>query len=134
MKKLFLIITILLNILDISLDIILGYFIFKYDVNFYYMTLFFIMGIGLGNLIIMIIHLLIDKTYTFKKYTPIMHASYLIIAGIIYYAIEWIGKYNEYSIVYWLILALVIIIDLIVFVIINNLKTNENKPNIKVNQ
>jgi len=103
--------------LCIAGDIALGFY-FKFGTSFYYSTLFFIIGIALGNLIILIIHLMVDSTYTFKKHIPIMHASYLIIAGIMYYVIEWVKNYDKYYIIYWSVLLGAILIDLIVFIIL----------------
>ena len=90
----------------------------KFNYAFYYVTLFFIIGIGIGNLIILIIHLLSDTKYTFNKLIPVMHASYLIIAGIMYYVIEWFKKYEENWLIYWSILGGLIAIDLIIFAIL----------------
>ena len=92
------------------------------------------MGIGIGNLLIMIIHMLVNKEYQFKKYTPIMHISYLVIAAIMYYVIEWLKNYDKYLIIYWVALTATIILDIIIFVIINLLKKDDDKPKFKVNK
>ena len=132
MKILFIVLSIVLNLLAIALNFILGYTIFHYDVRFYYMTLFFLMGISLGNLILMIIHLMLDKKYTFMKYTPIFHASYLIAAGLIYYAIELFKKYDEYKIIYWSVLIGTLVVLIIVHLFLN-LKEKNTAKKIKIN-
>ena len=115
-------------------DLIIGIYN-KYNYVFYYSTIFFIIGISIGNLIFLIIHLLIDNTYTFKKYTPIMHASYLVIAAIMYYVIEWIKEFEKNSIIYWSVLLGAIFIDLVVFIfLIIKSPKEENKPKFKVNK
>ncbi len=114
-------------------DVLLGFY-FKFNASFYYSTLFFIMGISIGNLIFLIIHLLVDITFTFKKILPIMHASYLVIAALMYYVIEWGKNYDKYSIIYWSVLGGAILIDLIVFIIlIIKAPKDDEKPKFKVN-
>ena len=76
-------------------DVILG-FNFHFDYRFYYSSVFFIIGIAIICLIFLIIHLLIDNTYTFKKYVPIMHSSYLVISAIMYYIVEWLKNLSEF--------------------------------------
>ena len=133
-NKLFLIFYIIFVLGCIAGDILVGYH-FKFNISFYYSTIFFILGIALGNLLFLIIHLLVDSTYTFKKYVPIMHASYLVIAALMYYAIEWGKNYDKFYIAYWSILGGAILIDLIVFIIlIIKSPKDENKPKFKVNQ
>lgn len=132
-NKLFLIINIIFILICAGIDICLGVY-FKFSNAFYYSTLFFIMGIGIGNLLIMIIHMLVNKEYQFKKYTPIMHISYLVIAAIMYYVIEWLKNYDKYLIIYWVALGAAIILDIIIFVIINLLKKDDDKPKFKVNK
>ena len=132
-KKLFILINILFILICVGIDVFLGFY-FKFNHAFYYSTIFFILGIAIGNLILMIIRMLLDNDYKFKKYTPIMHTSYLIIAGIMYYAIEWLKNYDKYFIIYWSVLGGAILIDLIVFIIINNLKKAEDTPKFKVNK
>ncbi len=116
-NKIFLIINILFVLICIGIDVAIGINM-KFNYAFYYVTLFFIIGIGIGNLIILIIHLLSDTKYTFNKLIPVMHASYLIIAGIMYYVIEWFKKYEENWLIYWSILGGLIAIDLIIFAIL----------------
>ncbi len=116
-NKIFLIINILFVLICIGIDVAIGINM-KFNYAFYYVTLFFIIGIGIGNLIILIIHLLSDTKYTFNKLIPVMHASYLIIAGIMYYVIEWFKKYEENWLIYLSILGGLIAIDLIIFAIL----------------
>lgn len=116
-KKLFIIISIIFVLICVGINITLG-ILWKFNNAYFYATLFFIMGISIGNLIILIIHLLVDTTYTFNKLIPVMHSSYLIIAGIMYYAVEWLKKYDEYYIIYWSILGGLILVDLIIFSIL----------------
>lgn len=116
-KKLFIIISIIFVLICIGIDITLG-ILWKFNNAYFYATLFFIIGISIGNLIILIIHLLIDTTYTFNKLVPIMHSSYLVIAGIMYYAVEWFKKYDEYYVFYWSILGGLIAVDLAIFTIL----------------
>ena len=114
-KKLF--ISIISVLICIGIDITLG-ILWKFNNAYFYATLFFIIGISIGNLIILIIHLLVDTTYTFNKLIPVMHASYLVIAGIMYYAVEWFKKYDEFYMFYWSILGGTILVDLIIFSIL----------------
>lgn len=132
-NKLFLIINIIFILICIGIDIALG-IINKFNISFFYSTLFFIMGIGIGNLLIMIIHMLTDNKYNYKGLIPIFHISYLIIAAIMYYAIEVLKHYAEYYLIYWLILGSTIIIDLVVFIIIIKLKKENKKPQFMVKQ
>lgn len=116
-NKLFLIISIIFVLICVGINIVLG-INWKFNNSYFYATLFFIVGISIGNLIILIIHLLVDTKYTFNKLIPVMHASYLVIAGIMYYVIEWFKNYDNNYIIYWSILGGTILIDLIIFIIL----------------
>ncbi len=113
-------------------DLIIG-FNTHFNVTFYYATLFFIVGISIGNLIFLIVHMLVDPTYKFKKYIPIYHISYLIIAAIMYYVTEWAKDYDKFKMIYWVVLLAALVIDSIVFLIINIKTPLEDKPKFKVN-
>lgn len=117
-NKILWIINIIFVLSCIICDILLGYLVFKFNKSFYYCTLFFIIGIGIGNLIFIIVHMLINNKYKYNKFSPFLHISYVIIAGIIYYAVEFLKEYDKYYYIYWIVLLSVILIDLIVFIIL----------------
>ena len=117
-NKLFLIINIIFVLLSIIANILLGIFVFKFKSPFYYSTLCFIIGIGIGNLIIIIIHMLTDNRYKYNKFSPYLHISYVIIASIAFYIIGFFKEYDKYLYIYWGVLLGVILIDLIVFIIL----------------
>ena len=117
-NKLFIFIHIIFVLLCIIGDILVGLY-FKFNISFYYSSLFFTMGIGIGNLLIMIIHLLIDTKFKFGKFIPILHASYVFITFVFYNIIEWVKRYNEFYLMYWILLYSLILVDIIIFIIIN---------------
>jgi len=113
-------------------DIILG-INYKFDYRFYYSSIFFIIGIAIICLVFLIIHLLIDNTYTFNKFVPIMHSSYLVISAIMYYIVEWTKNLSDYLMIYWFVLGCLIVVDLIVFIILIIVKKEDSTPKFMVN-
>lgn len=132
-SKIFIILNIIFVLGCIAGDIALGFY-FNFNSSFFYSTIFFVLGIAIGNLIFLIIHLLIETTYKFNKFIPIMHASYLVISALMYYVIEWVGKFDEYKIIYWSVYGGLVAVDLIVFLILSFRKEPDDKPKFKVNQ
>ena len=123
---------VIINILFIITDLMLGIFLFKFNTSFYYCTLFFMMGISIFNLLMIMLKLIVLPNYYFGVYVPAIHVSYLITAAIAYYIIKWAKHYNEYYLLYWIILAVVTLALVITFVVINKKKGNK-KPTIANN-
>lgn len=113
--------------------IILG-FINNFSLTYYYMAIAFICGIALVNLLFMIVRLSVNKDYDFKKYTPAMHSSYLVVAVLSYYLIKNLKHYNEFWYLYWMLLILGSIICIVIFYILNKKDKGDNKPKIIANR
>lgn len=113
-------------------DIVLG-IIWDFDIRFYYSTIAFMIAASLTYLIFMIIKLMVNKDYSFRRYTPALHSSYTIVAVLSYYVLNGLKHYDEYYYLYWLLLILPSIITTIVFSILNS-KVKDEKPKIVANR
>ena len=112
-------------ILDITCLGLILFFCFHYGfetnkaIN---ITLYILMGFALMNVFMVMIRLLVDKEYEFKKKEIILFSSILVSAVFCHYLFDFV---NLKPFIYWLIL-----IDLNLFVIIGILifyKIKENK-------
>ena len=134
-KRTLLILNIIFMVLSAILDIVLG-IIFKFDIRFYYATLFTMMGISLGNVLFILLGYLAVPGYDISTYQIAREASYLIIGVGAYYIVKYINRYEEYPYLYWIITILLIITCVITFIVLDKLerKKNANKPRIVANK
>ncbi len=129
----------LLNLISLIIllltDLFLGIFLFKFNVSFYYCTIFFVIGTTFLNYGFIILGYYKVKGYDMKPYTLALHSSYLLIAVAAYYLIRHIGNYDEFAYLYWIIPTILIIGFIIFFIILDKKKEkkNKNKPKFKAN-
>ena len=105
----------------------------KFNEKSYYVMIFTVVGLALLNLIFIIIKLSVDMDYNFKTFTPVIHASYLVISILMYYILKNFGNFSSFGYVYWLCLMLGNAIAVTIFVILN-VKYKEKKPKFITNR
>ncbi len=85
------------------------------------------------ELIFIIIKLSLLENYDFKRYTPYLHASYLIGSILMYYLCKNLKHFSEYGYLYWCGL-LVINIGFICLFLVLNKRAKDDKPKIISNR
>ena len=133
-KRTLLILNLIFILLSLILDLILG-IIYKFDIRFYYASLFTTMGIGLGNLFFILLGFSVVKGYDITTYQLAREASYIVIAVGAYYLVKYVNHYDEFAYLYWILTCLLIIGMFILFIYLdkkNKLK-NDKKPRIVPN-
>lgn len=131
--KLITIINIILLACYLIADIIIG-FVNDFNISFYYSTISFLMATSLTCLIIIMIRLMVNKDYEFKRFTLIMYAGILVISVLCYYLIKYLKHYYEYWYLYWGLCLLGNVTIIIVCSILNKKKPSNNGPKIIANR
>ena len=88
---------------------------------------------ALVNLFFIILKLLVIDSYDFKKYTPYLHASYLIGSILMYYLVKNLEHFDTWGWLYWTGLLVINLTCIIVFYILNS-KAKEDKPRLIQNK
>jgi len=120
------------NILAI-VSIITLLIIFKNDVLGYYITLWILMSLSIINIVLIGFKEYFIKEYSSKKYTLIMHATYCVLNCGSYYLVKYVGGYESFFYLYWLLSYLGSIVIVIMFIIFNK-HAKDDKPKFKVNK
>lgn len=120
------------NILAI-VSIITLLIIFKNDVLGYYITLWILMSLSIVNIVLIGFKEYFIKEYSSKKYTLIMHATYCVLNCGSYYLVKYVGGYESFFYLYWLLSYLGSIVIVIMFIIFNK-HAKDDKPKFKVNK
>lgn len=107
--------------------------IYKNDVMGYYITLWIIMALSIVNIILIGFKEYFIKEYSSKKYSLIMHATYCVINCGAYYLVKYVGGYESFFYLYWLLSYLGSIIVIVMFMIFNK-HAGDDKPKFKVNK
>jgi len=134
-KKIFLGIELLVDILAIVAIIVLA-IVLKLDINFYYSSLGIIMGLGLFNLITIMIEEMVIKEYQAQRFTIAMHAFYTVLNVGAYYLVKYVGGYEVYNYLYLILSFVGTILIVVMFMIFNyhsKKDNNDNKPKFRVN-
>jgi len=120
------------NILAI-VSIITLLIILKNDVLGYYITLWILMSLSIINIVLIGFKEYFIKEYSSKKYTLIMHATYCVLNCGSYYLVKYVGGYESFFYLYWLLSYLGSIVIVIMFIIFNK-HAKDDKPKFKVNK
>ena len=106
--------------------------IFKIDVLGYYITLWILMGVSILNIILVGFKEYFIKEYSSLKFTLVLHATYCVLNCGAYYLVKYVGGYEKFFYLYWLLsyLGTAIIIGVFVFL---NYRFKDDKPKFKVN-
>ncbi len=107
--------------------------IFRNDVMGYYITLWIIMALSIINIVLIGFKEYLIKEYSSKKYTLIMHATYCVLNCGSYYLVKYVGGYESYFYLYWLLSYLGSIVIVVLFIILNK-HAKDDKPKFKVNK
>ena len=107
--------------------------VYKIDVEGYFITLWILMSLALVNIILIGFKEYFIKDYDYGKFTLAMHATYCVINCGAYYLVKYVGGYDKYFYLYWLLSYLGTIVVVIMFVIFNK-HTKDDKPKFRVNR
>lgn len=133
-RKTLLILNIIFIALSIILAIVLG-IIFKFDIRFFYATLFTTMGISIGNELFILLGFLVVDNYDVTTFRLAREASYLVIVIGAYYVLKYAGGYDRFAYLYWIITYLLVAVAIFVFIILDKkeIEKQKNKPRIVAN-
>lgn len=107
--------------------------VYKKDVYGYFVTLWILMALAIFNVILIGFKEYFIKEYHSGKYTLIMHGTYCVLNCGAYYLVKYVGGYDNYFYLYWLLSYLGTIIIIIMFIIFNK-HTKDEKPKFMVNR
>lgn len=123
------IINIILIILSLIIQIVF-LFIWKINLSYYYLTSLNIAILSLLCVVLLIIRALVSMDYTIKRFTMAMVAIPAFISVLAYYLVKYLGNYEKYIVLYWILLLMIIPI-LIVFHFLNKIPIKKkNGPKI----
>ena len=105
----------------------------SFNLTSFYVVIGLFSGACFVELILIIIKLSVLDGYDFKRYTPYLHASYLIGSILMYYLCKNLKHFDEYSYLYWGGL-LIINFGLILLFFILNRHAKPDKPKIIPNR
>lgn len=134
-KKIFLGIALLVDLLAIVAIIVLA-IVLKLDINFYYSSLGILMGLGVFNLILIMVEEIVIKEYQAQRFTIAMHAFYSVLNVGAYYLVKYVGGYETYNYLYLILTFVGTLLIVIMFMIFNyhsKNNGNDNKPKFRVN-
>ena len=120
------------NIVSIAAIITL-LIVYKNDVDGYFITLWILMSLALVNIIIIGLKEYFIKEYNYGKFTLVMHATYCVINCGAYYLVKYVGGYDKYFYLYWLLSYLGTVVVIIMFTIFN-MHTKDEKPKFRINK
>lgn len=115
-----------------SFAVIYGY-INTFNIGAFYAAIGCFSAAALVSLFFIILRLMLIDSYDFKKYTPYLHASYLIGSILMYYLVKNLGHFDSYGWLYWLGLIVINLTCIIVFYILN-LRAKDDKPRLIQNK
>ena len=134
-RKTLLLLNIIFIALSFILDIVLG-IIFKFDIRFFYATLFSTMGISIGNELFILLGFLVIENYDVTTFRLAREASYLVIVIGAYYVLKYAGGYDRFAYLYWIITYLLVGIAITVFIILDKkeIEKQKQRPRIVANK
>ncbi len=134
-KKIFLGIALLVDLLAVVAIIVLA-IVLKLDINFYYSSLGILMGLGVFNLILIMVEEIVIKEYQAQRFTIALHAFYSVLNVGAYYLVKYVGGYETYNYLYLILTFVGTLLIIIMFMIFNyhsKNNGNDNKPKFRVN-
>lgn len=134
-RKTLLLLNIIFIALSFILDIVLG-IIFKFDIRFFYATLFTTMGISIGNELFILLGFLVVENYDVTTFRLAREASYLVIVIGSYYVLKYAGGYDKFAYLYWIITYLLVGIAIAIFIILDKkeIEKQKQRPRIVANK
>lgn len=127
--KLFNRINLVMVVIGLIVDIVLG-FVMKGNKNFYISTCITIILLSIINLVFIMVKEASVMMYDSKKLEPVCHVVNLMLATIGYYVVVHLDGYDNWAWLYWVLLIVLIIANLIFFYILIRRQDKKNK-NIK---
>lgn len=92
-----------------------------------YATIYTFLGLGLLEVIVLLIRVL--EKDIIKSLTSYVHVAYMVTSLICYYVLRYVGHYEEFIALYWILYLALTLIAVVVFVILN-FKIKKNGSNI----